>query len=119
MTSMSPMTRAGELLFMSGQVAFDESGAVVGAEDSRAQVEQVFANLGRLLAEADTDFSQLVHLTAYVTDASVYPDYAEVKTRIFRGLTPPSSTTVIVKALLHPDLLIEVEAVAYTPGPLT
>jgi enamine deaminase RidA (YjgF/YER057c/UK114 family) len=116
MPSMSPMTRARELLFISGQVAFDESGAVVGRRDPRAQVEQVFINLSHLLSEAAADFSHLVHLTAYVTDASVYNDYAEVKARIFADLTPPSSTTVIVKALLHPDLLIEVEAIAFTPG---
>jgi enamine deaminase RidA (YjgF/YER057c/UK114 family) len=57
----------------------------------------------------------VVKLTAYVTDALVYKDYAEVKARIFRGITPPAATTVIVRGLLHPDLLIEVEAVATRP----
>jgi len=113
MTSMSPMTRAGDLLFISGQVAFDESGAVVGVGDSRAQVEQVLANLGRLLAEEGADFSHLVQLTAYFTDAAVYQDYAEAKSRIFRDLVPPSATAVVVRALLHPDLLVEVSAVAH------
>lgn len=112
MASMSPSTRAGELLFVSGQVACDESGAVVGIDDPRAQVEQVFVNLHRVLTEAGADLSSLVHLTAFVTDASVYPPYADVKSRLFRDLAAPSSTTVVVKALLHPGLLIEVEAVA-------
>jgi enamine deaminase RidA (YjgF/YER057c/UK114 family) len=112
MASMSPATRAGELLFVSGQVALDESGAVVGLDDPRAQVEQVFANLDRVLAHAGSDLSRLVHLTAFITDASVYPPYAEVKSRLFRDLAAPSSTAVVVTALLHPGLLIEVEAVA-------
>ena len=116
---MSPITRAGEFLFISGQVAFDESGKVVGSSDPRAQAEQVFTNLRRLLNEAGADLPHLVRLTAFVTDAAVYPPYAEVKERLFRDIAAPSSTTVIVKALLHPELLIEVEAVAHIPRPPT
>jgi enamine deaminase RidA (YjgF/YER057c/UK114 family) len=116
MATMSEIMSAGGLLFISGQVAFDGSGAVVGSGDPRTQVEQVFTNMGRLLAEAAADFSHVVKLTAYVTDALVYKDYAEVKARIFRGITPPAATTVIVRGLLHPDLVIEVEAIATRPG---
>jgi enamine deaminase RidA (YjgF/YER057c/UK114 family) len=112
---MSATTRAGDFLFISGQVAFDESGAVVGTGDPLAQAEQVFANIGHCLAEAGGQLSDLVRLTTYVTNESVYPPYAAVKTRLFQDARAPASTTVVVSALLHPQLLIEVDAVAYLP----
>jgi enamine deaminase RidA (YjgF/YER057c/UK114 family) len=112
---MSPMTLAGDFLYISGQVAFDEAEQLVGEGDPEAQVDQVFANIARCLNEAGGGMSNLVHLRCFLTDAAVFPSYSARKAQLFEGITAPAATAVVVSALLDPRLLIEVEAVAYIP----
>jgi reactive intermediate/imine deaminase len=103
--------RAGQLLFISGQVAFGPDGAVVGVGDMAAQVAQVFANLDAVLAAAGADRGNLTHLTIYVVDMD---GRAEVsKARAEYVVDPkPASTLVGVNRLAHPDLLVEIDAIA-------
>ncbi|MFJ5553468.1 Rid family hydrolase [Streptomyces sp. NPDC093225] len=102
----------GRFVAVSGQCAFDERGAVVGAGDALAQARQVFANLRRCLAAAGADFSDVVKLTYYVTDVA---HLAAARTARAEALPPdalPASSAVQVSALIHPDLLLEIEAFA-------
>jgi reactive intermediate/imine deaminase len=104
----------GPLVFVSGQIALDVEGRVVGAGDMRAQAEQVFANLGAALAAAGSDFGQVVKLTIFVTDMSQMPVVREVRNRYVDPARPPASTAVEISRLARDELMLEVEAVAVT-----
>jgi enamine deaminase RidA (YjgF/YER057c/UK114 family) len=102
---------AGDTLYVSGQVALDPDGELVGADDPLAQAEQCFVNLGRVLASAGMTFDDVVALRCYLVTLDAYPDYAAVKQRLFTK-SPPAGTAFLVAGLLLPGLLLEVEAVA-------
>ena len=110
---MSQAVAAGGWVHVSGQVALRE-GRVVGEGDPAAQAEQCFANLAAALEAAGAGLEHVVKLGCFLTDASAYAGYAAVRNRLFAG-GAPASTVVIVKELLVPGLLMEVEAVAF-PG---
>lgn len=104
----------GTQVYIAGQVAFDADGRVVGAGDLRAQTEQVFANLQRALEAAGARLTDLVKTTIFVVGYK--PEHraviADVRSRFYGGAQPPASTLVGVQALVMPELLIEVEAIA-------
>jgi enamine deaminase RidA (YjgF/YER057c/UK114 family) len=108
---MSQAVRKGRHVVLSGQVAFDESGQLVGEGDAPAQCEQIFRNIERLLGKAGASLDDVVLLTCYLTHADVFPAYAAVKRRVFPG-TAPAGTSVIVAGLLDSRFLLEVEVVA-------
>jgi enamine deaminase RidA (YjgF/YER057c/UK114 family) len=102
---------AGKLAYISGQVAFDERGAVVGVGDIVTQAIRVFDNLGALLKASGSDFTRVIKTNYYITDVSLFPKVAELRPRYF-SMPYPASTMVEVKGLVHPDLMLEIEAVA-------
>jgi reactive intermediate/imine deaminase len=104
--------RAGGLLFVSGQVPLDASGAVVGVDDMAAQTRQVFRNLGAVLEAAGATFADVVKLTYFVRDISAVAAIRAARDEFIDTANPPASTLVEVSRLFMPDLLIEVEAVA-------
>lgn len=104
---------AGKLLFISGQVAFDDRGQVVGPGDIVAQAERIFENLGAVLRASGSDFDSVIKTNYFITDVSLFPKVAELRPRYFSHPFP-ASTMVEVKGLVHPDLLLEVEAIATT-----
>lgn len=110
-TGMSQAVKAGGWIHVSGQVAL-RNGAVVGAGDGERQAEQCFANIAAVLEEAGAKLENIVKLTCYLTDKSAYGGYAAVRNRLLAEQAP-ASTVVIIKELLMPDLLMEVEAVAW------
>jgi enamine deaminase RidA (YjgF/YER057c/UK114 family) len=101
----------GRLLYISGQVAWDASGNVVGKGDVRAQARQTFENLRGVLQAAGGDLSNLMKITTYITRLADFPAAAEARSAVFAGELP-ASTLIVVKSLFHPDFLIEVEGVA-------
>ena len=101
----------GRTLYISGQVARDQAGNLVGKGDLRAQTRQVFENLRTALASCGATVDDVVKITIYVTDASEIQTFREVRDSYFTK-APPASTFVQVARLAHPDFLIEVEAVA-------
>jgi reactive intermediate/imine deaminase len=105
---------AGDLLFISGQVAWDVEGRVVGRGDPVRQAEQVFANIEAILAAEGATMRDIVKVTVFVTDLSWFEQLSDVRVRLF-SMLPPASTIVQVSSLVDPDLLIEVEAVAAVP----
>jgi enamine deaminase RidA (YjgF/YER057c/UK114 family) len=108
----------GRFVAISGQVAFDEHGAVVGVGDPAAQARQVFTNLQRCLAAAGATFGDVIKLTYFVTDVAHMPAIRTVRDEFIgtgAGTGPlPASTAVQVAALVIPDLLLEIEALALT-----
>src|SRR5688572_970517 len=103
---------AGRPVYIAGQVALDRTGALVGADDIRAQTRQVFDNLRAALQAVGAGFEQVVKLTYYLVDATQLPVIREVRDQYVNTRQPPASTAVEVRRLVRDDLLIEVEAVA-------
>jgi len=106
----------GRLVLISGQVAQDASGNLVGAGDMAAQTRQVFENLKIALAASGASFKHVVKLTSFIVDMSQLEKYREIRTEYLKGISePPTSTTVGVPRLVREGYLLEVEAVAVVP----
>ena len=108
---MATRQEGGQLLYISGQVARDTSGNVVGTGDMRTQAREVFQNLRQVLQAAGGDLKDLMKITTYITNIEHFPALAEVRSEVFQGELP-ASTLIVVKSLFHPDFLIEVEGIA-------
>jgi enamine deaminase RidA (YjgF/YER057c/UK114 family) len=104
--------KTGTPVFISGQVALDGKGALVGENDVAAQVEQVFTNLRTVVEACGGSLDDVVKITIYVTDASYRPAVAAARQRHFKEGQYPASTYLVVSALAVPQLLVEIEAVA-------
>ena len=101
-------------IYVSGQLALDAEGAMVGAGDLAAQTEQVFENLARVLAANGATFADVVKIQSYFSTLEGLQGSREVRGR-YLPAEPPASTAVRVAALLLPDALIEVDVVAVVP----
>ncbi len=110
-SGFSPATRAGNLVFVSGQVAAGADGNLVGKGDCGAQSEQCFKNVEAALQAAGASMDDVTKITCFLVNADDYPAYATVRQRRFPE-DGPASATVIVKALVSPDFLVEIEATA-------
>jgi enamine deaminase RidA (YjgF/YER057c/UK114 family) len=108
---MATRMERGRLVSISGQVAWDTKGNLVGKGDIRAQARQVFQNLRRVLQEAGGDLQDLLKITTYITKIEDFPAVAEARKEFFPGELP-ASTLIVVKSLFHPDFLIEIEGMA-------
>ena len=105
----------GKVVYIAGQVAFDASGNLVGKDDLRAQIDQVFKNLDAAVRAAGGSFHDVVKLNYYCVDSvdpSAITQVREVRDKYVNTQSPPASTFVVVRRLVRPELLIEVEAVA-------
>lgn len=109
----------GKLVFISGQVAQNAQGQLVGKGDLKAQTGQVFENLKTALAAAGSSFEHVVKITWFIRDykPEALAVVREVRNRYVNPTAPPASSLVGVAALFQPDYLIEVEAVAVVPEP--
>ncbi len=107
----------GTSIYVSGQIAFNKEGQIVGIGDVGAQAKQVYENLGACLKAAGATFKDVVKLVSYVVNLT--PEKAAAARAVRReylGEEPfPASTMVGVTALVNPDLLIEVEVIAFVP----
>src|SRR5580692_12867993 len=104
------VTGRGRLVVVSGQIAQDSTGELVGPGDPAAQARQVFENLGRCLAEAGAGFGDVVKLTFFVLDVADLPALREARDAVIDTARPPASTAVQVAALFAPGYVLEVEA---------
>lgn len=112
------VTSPGKLVFISGQVARDKQGNLVGKGDLRAQAAQVFENLKAALAAAGATFNDVVKINWYIRDYNQEKLAAlrEIRNSYVNKDNPPASTLIGVAALAQEDYLIEVEAVAALPN---
>ena len=106
------VTRVGNQIYISGQTSVDTDGNVVGRGDIRVQAKQVFRNLEKSLSAAGATFDHVVKLNVYSTDLDAHlPAIRELREAYFPR-EPVASTTLQVARLVHPDWLLEIEAVA-------
>lgn len=106
---------AGRQVHLSGQVALDDAGNLVGQGDLAAQATQVFVNIANAMAAARLPIAAIFKLTLYVVDLT--PERADIvraaRAAAFGAGPYPAATMVGVSALVDPAFLIEVEAIAH------
>ena len=100
----------GRLVVVSGQIAQDQRGDLVGPGDLAAQARQVFDNLRRCLTAAGAGFGDVVKLTFFVLDVADLPAVRAARDAVIHTARPPASTAVQVASLFAPGYLLEVEA---------
>ena len=111
-----PWVRSGDLLFISGTTAADESGAIVAPGDIVGQTRYIYRKFAAVLAAAGGGLEHIVETTEYITTTENYRGTADVRRELFQP-PYPAATGVIVKGLLREGALIEISAVALLPGP--
>ncbi|NUS56727.1 MAG: RidA family protein [Streptomycetaceae bacterium] len=115
------VTVSGPLAFVSGQVALDADGQLVGPGDTAAQTTQVLENLHRVLVSLGADWPDVVKLSWFLTGTADLQSVRDARDALLRpalGDRPnPASSLFRVAGLFRPDLLVEVEAVAALPTP--
>ena len=104
------VVEARKTIFVSGQLARDGKGEVVGKGDMRAQIRQTGENIKAALAAAGATLADVVKTNTYVTDIEEFFKHTDARMEYFGAL--PTSTTVEVRRLAHPDLLVEIEVIA-------
>jgi len=102
---------ANGFLFISGQVALDEKGSVVGKGDIRMQTEQVMKNLQIILRAVNAKFDDIIKIRIHLLNLDDRAGFHEVRKKYFKE-NLPVSTLVIVESLVDKNLLVEVEAIA-------
>ncbi len=109
--SMAAIAGDGQTVYLKGQVSLDKAGEVVGPGDMPIQVEQTLANIALVLGSMGGVMADVVSLTHYTTDIVRFMATGDIRKRYF---TPPYpvTTTVEVRALYRPDLVIEIAAIA-------
>ncbi len=107
----SHVTRVGNTLYISGQLALDPDGNLVGAGDAAAQAEQCYRNVKAIVEHFGGTLDDIVKITQYITDLAYRPLVAGPRDR-YLGTPGPASTLVVVKGLAAPDYLVEIEALA-------
>lgn len=112
--SQGVVAPSGRVVFISGQVAIDADGNLIGKGHFEMQVRAVFENIKRIVEEAGGSMDHVVKITTFVTSLDEYSLFGRVRGEYFPGQKPASST-VKVSGLVNEDLLIEVEAIAVVP----
>ena len=105
---------ASTLIFISGQVAYNENFELVGEEDLASQTRQVMENLKLALGAAGASFEDVIKFTIFVVDycPEVRDRIIAIRDEFINTARPPASTLLGVQSLARPELLIEIEAVA-------
>lgn len=115
--------RVGDFIYVSGTSSRRPDNTHVGADkqpdgsfalDIAAQTKAVLQNIGKLLNAMDADLSDVIDITTFLVDMKDFKGYNAVYSEFFDH-TGPTRTTVAVHQLPHPNLLIEIKAVAYKP----
>lgn len=109
--NISAGVKIGDHVYTSGTVAFDSDGKVVGVGDVYAQSQQVFRNIAEILEAAGATMADVVKINTFLTDMSGYGAFGKARTEAF-PLGVPASAAYATPALVMPELLVEVEAIA-------
>lgn len=101
--------KQGNLIFVTGTAAVDDEGKTFAPGDAYAQAKRCLFLIERALKELGADLSSVVRTRMFVTDISKWQEFGRAHGESFRNF-PPATTMVEVKALIEPDMLIEIEA---------
>lgn len=106
--------KGGTLVVISGQVAWDAKGNLVGKGDLEAQTRQVFENLKNMLASAGATFSDVVKLGIFLKNREDFAVFKGIRAQYLKPPYPPT-TLLVVKDLAREEWLLEVEVMAVVP----
>ena len=106
------VVKHGKVIYIAGQTSVDANGNLVGKGDIEAQTRQVFQNIQKCLEAAGATFDQVVKINVYSTDLDAHLGVIAKIRQEYLSKGPVASTTVQVSRLVHPDWLLEIEAVA-------
>lgn len=106
--------RFGDLLFISGIVATDSDGNVVGKDDVVAQARKIFENMAVILGAEGCGFADVLKVTVFLRNIEHRALINPVRQDVF-GESRPASTLIEIAKLVDPDMLIEIEAVVGVP----
>ena len=110
--TFSPAVKRDNMLFISGMIARDPAtGRIMGKGDIVTQADFIFQQMGVILRAAGVSYDDLVKTTDYVTTLEGYRGTAEVRRKYFKNGFP-AATGVVVKSLVNPEALIEIDAIA-------
>ena len=112
-TSYSHVSRAGDFVFVAGQIAKDEAGQWVGIGDARAQARQVWINIGRCLASVGAGPRDVVKINTILVDRADRDAVTAERLAFFGDHRPPH--TGILASLGSPEVKVEVEVIAHVP----
>lgn len=105
------IVKKGTLVVISGQVACDAKGNLIGKGDIKAQSRQVFENLKNMLASAGASFKDVIKLGIFLKNLEDFGPFKEVRAQYLTPPYPPT-TLLIVKSLAREEWLLEIEAMA-------
>ena len=111
----SRAVRVGPWVSVAGTTASTPQGGAVGGDDVAEQMREVLRRIGTALAEAGARLEDVVRTRMFVTDIGRWEEIGRVHGEAFGGIRPASSM-VEVSRLIHPALLIEIEADAVVPS---
>ena len=111
-TGYSHVVKAGDTIYIAGQVARAPDGSLVGKDDPAAQAEQIYKNIQNALGSVGASLQDLVKTTTYVVSPDCIDAVREARAK-YLASDPPTSTLLIVSRLATPELLLEIEAIAY------
>ncbi|MFD6510436.1 RidA family protein [Bacillus sp. NPDC060175] len=106
------VNNAKRTIYISGQVAINTDGQIVGIGDLAIQTRQVFENIKKALETSELKFNDVVKLTFFLTDISQMAIVREIRDQYIDTKNPPASSAVEVRKLINDNLLIEIEAIA-------
>lgn len=115
-----PLPPGTTLLAVSGQLSVDAEGESIAPGDFEGQMRQVFGNLATVLAGAGLGLDAIVKMTTYLVEPDHIDDFYRVRAELFADLFPegvyPGNTLLVVRRLVRPEFLIEIEALAALPA---
>ena len=109
--NISAGVKVGDTVYLSGTVAFDSDGNIVGAGSVYEQSKQVFTNIKEALESTGASMADVIKITTFLTDISGYGEFGRARTEAFPNRVP-ASAAYETSALIKPELLVEVETIA-------
>ncbi len=107
----SRAVKVGNLVEVTGTVASDEEGVVVGEDDAYLQTKYIYQKIEAVLLRAGAEMKDVIRVRMFVTDISRWQEYGKAHSEVFKDIKP-CNTMVEVSALIEPQYLIEIEATA-------
>jgi 2-iminobutanoate/2-iminopropanoate deaminase len=104
--------RAGDLLFISGSVSWDQDGTPIDVGDMTAQLRNCYADIEKTLKAHGLGFENLVKETIFTRDMAALVKSGPARAEVFAHCAAPASTWIQISSLVAPELLLEIEAVA-------
>ena len=107
----SRAVKVGRLIEVTGTVASDENGNVVGKDDPYRQTQYIYQKIQKVLESAGATMANIIRIRMFVTDISQWQEYGRAHSEFFKDIKP-CNTMVEVSALIEPGYMIEIEATA-------